>query len=41
MCSSTNEVITTSLKRNVDLRTAAYLNAINRLHDFFEQAGIN
>lgn len=41
MCSSTNEVILTSLKRNVDLRTAAYLNAITRLHDFFEQAGIN
>ena len=40
MCSSTNEVINTSLKRNVDLRTAAYLNAINRLHDFFEGAGI-
>jgi hypothetical protein len=41
MCSSTDEVINTSLKRNVDLRTAAYLNAINRLHDFFELAGIN
>lgn len=41
MCSSTNECINTSLKSNVDLRTAAYLNAINRLHKFFEQAGVN
>jgi glutamate dehydrogenase (NAD(P)+) len=40
MCSSTNEVINTSLKKKVDLRTAAYMNAINRLHEFFEQAGI-
>lgn len=41
MCSSTNEVIITSLKNKVDLRTAAYLNAIRRLHDFFELAGIH
>lgn len=41
MCSSTMECINTSLKKKVDLRTAAYLNAINRLHDYYEQAGIH
>lgn len=41
MCSATNEVVTTSLKNHVDLRTAAYLNAINRLHKFFELAGVH
>jgi len=41
MCSSTNKIIATALKRNLDLRTAAYINAITKLHDFFELAGIN
>jgi len=31
MSSSTNEVISTSINRKVDLRTAAFINAINRL----------
>jgi hypothetical protein len=31
MSSSADEVIKTSLNRRVDLRTAAYINAINRL----------
>lgn len=31
MSSATQEVIRTSLNRKVDLRTAAYVNAINRL----------
>ena len=41
LCTATDEVIRTSLKRDVDLRTAAYLNAISRLHEFFQLAGIN
>jgi len=32
MSSATQEVITTSLEKNVDLRTAAYLNAIKLLN---------
>lgn len=41
MTSAAEEVINTSLSHNVDLRTAAYLNAINRLHDFFDMTGIH
>lgn len=39
MSSATNEVITTSLTRKVDLRTAAYINALNRLDDFYTVSG--
>jgi glutamate dehydrogenase (NAD(P)+) len=31
MSAATNEVISTSLNRKVDLRTAAYINALSRL----------
>jgi len=31
MTTATNEVIKTSMDRKVDLRTAAYINAITRL----------
>lgn len=41
MSSSTNEVIKTSLNRNVDLRTAAYINAINRLDEFYAVTGVH
>lgn len=41
MSSSTNEVIKTSLNRRVDLRTAAYINAINRLDEFFAVTGVH
>lgn len=39
MTSATQEVISTSLTKKCDLRTAAYLNAINRLHDFYKVTG--
>jgi hypothetical protein len=41
MSSATEEVIHTALTKNVDLRTAAYLNAITRLDDFFSITGIH
>ena len=41
MSSSTKEVIKTSLSRKIDLRTAAYVNAINRLDEFYSITGIN
>ncbi len=41
MSSSTNEVIKTSLNRKVDLRTAAYINAITRLDEFYTITGIH
>jgi glutamate dehydrogenase (NAD(P)+) len=41
MTSSTEEVITTSLNRKVDLRTAAYINAITRLDEFYSVTGVH
>jgi glutamate dehydrogenase (NAD(P)+) len=41
MSSSTSEVIKTSLNRRVDLRTAAYINAINRLDEFYAVTGVH
>lgn len=40
MTQATNEVIETSLTRKMDLRTAAYVNAINKLHEFYLLSGI-
>ncbi|CAM6005238.1 unnamed protein product [Sphagnum balticum] len=40
MTQATNEVINTSLTRKVDLRTAAYINGINKLHEFYLLSGI-
>lgn len=40
MTQATNEVIATSLDRKVDLRTAAYINGINKLHEFYMMSGI-
>jgi glutamate dehydrogenase/leucine dehydrogenase len=40
MTQATNEVIKTSLERKVDLRTAAYINGINKLHEFYLMSGI-
>lgn len=40
MTSATNDVIKTALDKNIDLRTAAYVNAINKIHEFYEVSGI-
>lgn len=40
MSQATREVINTSLNRKVDLRTAAYINAINKLDEFYTISGI-
>lgn len=40
MTQATLEVIETSIQRKVDLRTAAYINAIVKLHEFYNMAGI-
>jgi glutamate dehydrogenase (NAD(P)+) len=40
MSSATNEVISTALAKNIDLRTAAYVNAINKIHEFYSISGI-
>lgn len=40
MSAATDQVIRTSLNRKVDLRTAAYINAINKLDEFHTISGI-
>jgi glutamate dehydrogenase/leucine dehydrogenase len=40
MTQATLEVIDTSIKRKVDLRTAAYINGIIKLHEFYNMASI-
>jgi glutamate dehydrogenase (NAD(P)+) len=40
MTYATKEVIDISLARKVDLRTAAYINGINKLHEFYLLSGI-
>lgn len=40
MSSATTEVINTHLSRKVDLRTAAYINALTKLDDFYNVSGI-
>ena len=40
MTSATEEVIETSLNNKVDLRTAAYINSIKKLDEFYKISGI-
>lgn len=40
MSSATNEVIEVAEKRNLDLRTAAYVLAITRLNDYYVTRGL-
>jgi glutamate dehydrogenase/leucine dehydrogenase len=40
MTQATKEVIEISLSRKVDLRTAAYINGINKIHEFYLLSGI-
>ena len=40
MSSATDEVIKTHLSRKVDLRTAAYINALTKLDDFYTVSGM-
>ena len=41
MSTATKEVISTALAKNIDLRTATYVNAINKLHEFYTVAGLH
>ena len=40
MSSAADEVIETSLNRKVDLRTAAFINSITKLDDFYNVSGL-
>ena len=41
MSTATQEVINTALAKNIDLRTATYVNAINKLHEYYSISGIH
>jgi glutamate dehydrogenase (NAD(P)+) len=41
MSSATDDIIATSLEKNIDLRTAAFVNAINKIHEFYLNTGIH
>ena len=41
MSTATEEVVNTALSKNVDLRTAAFMNAIKSMHVFYEISGIH
>ena len=41
MSTATDQVIATAVAKNIDLRTATYVNAINKLHEFYSISGIH
>ena len=41
MSTATNEVLDVAAKLNVDLRTAAYVLALNKINDFYETRGVD
>ena len=41
MSDAAEKVIETAIERKLDMRTAAFVNAINRLHEYFSLTGIN
>lgn len=40
MSSATTEVIETAREKKLDLRMAAYVNGIRKIHEFYTLAGI-
>ncbi len=40
MSSATTEVINTAREKKLDLRMAAYVNGIRKIHEFYTLAGI-
>jgi hypothetical protein len=41
MSEAAEKVINTAVEKNIDMRTAAFVNAINSLHDYYSLVGIN
>lgn len=41
MSTATNEVLDVANQKDVDLRTAAYVLALNKINDFYETRGID
>ena len=40
MSEAAEKVIETAVEKKLDMRTAAFVNAINRLHEYFSLTGI-
>ena len=41
MSAATDEVIETALNKQIDLRTAAFMNAINKMHEYYQITGFS
>ena len=41
MSTATNEVLEVASEKDVDLRTAAYVLALNKINDYYETRGID
>lgn len=41
MSDASAKVVKTAVERNLDMRTAAFVNAINSLHEYYSVTGIN
>ena len=41
MSDAAEQVIKTSIEKNIDMRTAAFVNAINELHEHYTLVSIN
>ncbi len=41
MSDAAEKVIETAVEKNLDMRTAAFVNAINKLHEYFSLTGVN
>lgn len=39
MSDAADKIIATAVERNLDMRTAAFVNAINRLHEYYTLTG--
>lgn len=40
MSDAAEKVINTAIEKNIDMRTAAFVNAINKLHEYYSLVGI-
>jgi hypothetical protein len=41
MSDAADKVIATAVEKNLDMRTAAFVNAINSLHEYYTLTGVN
>jgi uncharacterized protein YpmB len=41
MSDAAEKVLETAVSKNLDLRTAAFVNAINNVHEYYSLTGVN